>query len=160
MNTADRSVEALDTALRRRFEFKEMMPDYSVIEDEEVDGILLADVLKRINQRIELLVDRDHTIGHSYFVKVNSKKKLANAFNNKIVPLLQEYFYGDYGKIGLVLGKGFVKKTKNNTIEFAHFDYENADDFKTATFILKQVDGFSVIEAVKLLLGTSDNIEI
>ncbi|TXE15709.1 EVE domain-containing protein [Psychroserpens burtonensis] len=155
MNTADRSVEALDTALRRRFEFKEMMPDLDVIKDEDVDGILLSDVLKTINERIELLIDRDHTIGHSYFVNVNTAQKLANAFNNKIVPLLQEYFYGDYGKIGLVLGKGFVDKVKNDSIEFASFDYENAEDFKTATFILKQADGASVIEAVKLLLGTA-----
>jgi hypothetical protein len=154
MNTADRSVEALDTALRRRFEFKEMMPDLKVIEDKEVDGIMLSDVLKKINQRIELLIDRDHTIGHSYFINVDSAQRLADAFNNNIVPLLQEYFYGDYGKIGLVLGDGFVKKIKNDSIEFASFDYENANDFKTATFVLKQVDSHSVIEAVKLLLGT------
>jgi hypothetical protein len=154
MNTADRSVEALDTALRRRFEFKEMMPDLEVIEDKEVDGIMLSDVLKKINQRIELLIDRDHTIGHSYFINVDSAQRLADAFNNNIVPLLQEYFYGDYGKIGLVLGDGFVKKIKNDSIEFANFDYENANDFKTATFVLKQVDSHSVIEAVKLLLGT------
>ena len=154
MNTADRSVEALDTALRRRFEFKEMMPDLEVIEDKEVDGIMLSDVLKKINERIELLIDRDHTIGHSYFINVDSAQRLADAFNNNIVPLLQEYFYGDYGKIGLVLGKGFVERIKNDTIEFANFDYENANDFKTATFVLKQVDSHSVIEAVKLLLGT------
>src|SRR5690606_5800145 len=97
MNTADRSVEALDTALRRRFEFKEMMPDYTVIQDEMVADLELSEVLKKINQRIELLIDRDHTIGHSYFVDVDTPKKLAKAFNNKIVPLLQEYFYGDYG---------------------------------------------------------------
>ena len=153
MNTADRSVEALDTALRRRFEFKEMMPDLNVIEDEEVDGILLKDVLKKINQRIELLVDRDHTIGHSYFVDVNTSKKLANAFNNKIVPLLQEYFYGDYGKIGLVLGKGFVDKQINDKVNFADFTYENANDFKTPSFILKQVNKKNVIEAISTLLG-------
>ena len=153
MNTADRSVEALDTALRRRFEFKEMMPDLNVIEDEEVDAILLKDVLKKINQRIELLVDRDHTIGHSYFVDVNTSKKLANAFNNKIVPLLQEYFYGDYGKIGLVLGKGFVDKQINDKVNFADFTYENANDFKTPSFILKQVNKKNVIEAISTLLG-------
>ncbi|MGJ8762355.1 MAG: AAA family ATPase, partial [Polaribacter sp.] len=79
MNTADRSVEALDTALRRRFEFKEMMPDYTVIENEEVDNIKLSEVLKKINERIELLIDRDHAIGHSYFFNVNSEEKLAKA---------------------------------------------------------------------------------
>lgn len=156
MNTADRSVEALDTALRRRFEFMEMMPDYSVIENETVDGIQLSKVLETINQRIELLIDRDHTIGHSYFVNVDTTDKLADAFNNKIVPLLQEYFYGDYGKIGLVLGKGFIDKINNDKIDFAHFDYENANDFKTPTFVLKQVDGNGIVDAVNLLLGLDD----
>lgn len=153
MNTADRSVEALDTALRRRFEFKEMMPDYAVIEHEEVSGLQLSEVLKTINDRIELLIDRDHTIGHSYFVGVDSKKKLVNAFNNKIVPLLQEYFYGDYGKIGLVLGKGFVEKQKNDKINFADFTYENANDYKIPSFLLKKLGKENIIEAVSILLG-------
>ncbi|QVY67114.1 McrB family protein [Polaribacter sp. Q13] len=153
MNTADRSVEALDTALRRRFEFKEMMPDYAVIENEEVEGIKLSDVLEKINQRIELLIDRDHTIGHSYFVNVDTLEKLANAFNNKIMPLLQEYFYGDYGKIGLVLGNGFVKINKNDTIHFANFKYDNANDFKIASYELKHIDEDTVIDAVLELLG-------
>jgi hypothetical protein len=156
MNTADRSVEALDTALRRRFEFKEMMPDLKVIEEEFVEGIELSEVLDIINNRIELLIDRDHTIGHSYFLNVDTEEKLANAFNNKIVPLLQEYFYGDYGKIGLVLGKGFVEKIKNDTVEFASFDYDNANDFKTSTYILKHVETNSIIDAVTLLLGIKE----
>ncbi|MBU3012264.1 EVE domain-containing protein [Polaribacter vadi] len=153
MNIADRSVEALDTALRRRFEFKEMMPDYAVIENEEVDNIKLSEVLKKINERIELLIDRDHTIGHSYFFNVNSEEKLVNAFNNKIVPLLQEYFYGDYGKIGLVLGKGFVEKKKNDDINFADFSYENSNDFKAPSYLLKLVNEGNVIDAVLSLLG-------
>ncbi|MCL7763175.1 AAA family ATPase [Polaribacter sp. Z014] len=153
MNTADRSVEALDTALRRRFEFKEMMPDYTVINEEEIEEIKLSEVLKTINERIELLIDRDHTIGHSYFVNVTSPEKLANAFNNKIVPLLQEYFYGDYGKIGLVLGKGFVEIKKNDTIHFANFKYDNANDFKIASYELKHIDEDTVIDAVLELLG-------
>ena len=154
MNTADRSVEALDTALRRRFEFKEMMPDYAVIINEKVKGKQLSEVLKTINRRIELLIDRDHTIGHSYFVGVDTPEKLANAFNNKIVPLLQEYFYGDYGKIGLVLGEGFVQIHKNETVTFAKFNYDNANDFKAPTFSLKQVDEDSIMQAIDLLLGT------
>ena len=158
MNTADRSVEALDTALRRRFEFKEMMPDYSVIDDEAVGDIQLSEVLETINQRIELLIDRDHTIGHSYFVDVDTELKLANAFNNKIVPLLQEYFYGDYGKIGLVLGKGFVDINKNDSVEFANFEYENANDFKTPTYTLKQVDEKSIVDAVTALLRKKETI--
>src|SRR5690606_17100583 len=158
MNTADRSVEALDTALRRRFEFKEMMPNYSVIEDEMVGDVRLSEVLKKINLRIELLIDRDHTIGHSYFVDVDTPKKLAKAFNNKIVPLLQEYFYGDYGKIGLVLGKGFVEKLKNDHVDFASFDYENANDFKIPSYQLKQVTKETVQNAVAELLGVKEPV--
>ncbi|MGJ8744909.1 EVE domain-containing protein [Polaribacter sp.] len=153
MNTADRSVEALDTALRRRFEFKEMMPDHTVIENEKVNEIKLSEVLKKINERIELLIDRDHAIGHSYFFNVNSEEKLAKAFTTKIVPLLQEYFYGDYGKIGLVLGKGFVEKKKNDDINFADFSYENSNDFKAPSYLLKQVNEDNVIDAVLSLLG-------
>ncbi len=160
MNTADRSIEALDTALRRRFEFKEMMPNYEVIITEEVGGIKLSEVLETINKRIELLVDRDHTIGHSYFVGVNTEEKLAKAFNNKIVPLLQEYFYGDYGKIGLVLGKGFVEKVKNDSIDFANFEYENANDFKTATFKLLKVTSESIMFAIKALLAKKDETSL
>ena len=156
MNTADRSVEALDTALRRRFEFKEMMPDYNVIANEVVNEIQLSEVLKTINDRIELLIDRDHTIGHSYFVGVNTPEKLANAFNNKIAPLLQEYFYGDYGKIGLVLGKGFVENQKNDTIKFAAFSYENANDFITSSYTLKKVEKDTVVDAVQMLLGKTE----
>jgi 5-methylcytosine-specific restriction endonuclease McrBC GTP-binding regulatory subunit McrB len=157
LDTADRSVEALDTALRRRVQFKEMMPNYTVIENEVVSDIRLSEVLKVINERIELLVDTDHTIGHSYFVNVNTPQKLANAFNNKIVPLIQEYFYGDYGKIGLVLGKGFVNK--NNKIDFASFDYENSNDFKIESFTLKQVTDQTVMDAVLELLGTKETSE-
>ncbi|WP_282068232.1 EVE domain-containing protein [Olleya namhaensis] len=156
MNTADRSVEALDTALRRRFEFKEMMPDENVIKQESVGGLMLSNVLRKINERIELLIDRDHTIGHSYFVGVDTEQKLANAFNNKIIPLLQEYFYGDYGKIGLILGNGFVFRKDNKSAGFADFKYENANDFITNTFILNKVDSNTVLDAVRQLLGIKD----
>lgn len=153
MNTADRSVEALDTALRRRFEFKEMMPDVNVIEGLEVEEISLSEVLETINKRIELLVDRDHTIGHSYFVNVDTEEKLVDAFNNKIVPLLQEYFYGDYGKIGLVLGKGFVETIKNDKITFADFGYENSEDFKIPSYNLKTINSENIIDALHQLLN-------
>lgn len=157
MNTADRSVEALDTALRRRFEFVEKMPDYKVIDHEEVNGVKLSKVLKVINKRIELLIDRDHTIGHSYFVGVDTSEKLANAFNNKIVPLLQEYFYGDYGKIGLVLGNGFVKEKDNRKLKFSTFKYEGKEDFITPTYKLIKVDESTVLNAVEQLLETNES---
>lgn len=196
MNTADRSVEALDTALRRRFSFTEMPPkpelitpmetlrrfwiknenkysgseasykeyeadiskllglrvlDYntyinygdggfeSLDREEfeenladilEFDGVDLSKLLNTINKRIEMLLDHDHLIGHSYFMNVFSVPALKAVFQNEIIPLLQEYFYGDYGKIGLVLGKGFVqKKSAENNHLFADFDYESAADF-------------------------------
>lgn len=111
MNTADRSVEALDTALRRRFSFEEMMPKYDLKElEKEVCDHKLSDILRTINSRIELLKDRDHLIGHSYLMKVNDENDLKSVFFDKIIPLLQEYFYGDYEKILMVLGDGFVKE--------------------------------------------------
>lgn len=140
MNTADRSVEALDTALRRRFSFQEMPPKPELIKTEGalketdgwVEGISLVDVLETINKRIEKLLDKDHLIGHSYFMCVKNIHDLQLAFKNKIIPLLQEYFFGDYGKIGLVLGKGFVKafdEIENKNI-FADFEQEIAGDFE------------------------------
>lgn len=122
MNTADRSVESLDTALRRRFSFVEMKANPEVLRQGHVNGgiitgtnINLIDLLKCINERIELLIDKDHQIGHSYFIGVNSLSDLKYVFKNKIIPLLEEYFYGDFGKIGLVLGDKFV--TTNSTNE-------------------------------------------
>ena len=102
MNTADRSIALMDTALRRRFDFVEMMPEYNNLN--EVADIDIGKMLKTINERIEYLYDRDHTIGHAYFINVSDLKTLANVFKNKILPLLQEYFYDDWEKIRLVLG--------------------------------------------------------
>lgn len=136
MNTADRSVEALDTALRRRFSFEEMPPKYDLEELKfEISGFNASDILKVINNRIEKLIDKDHAIGHSYFMlkdSKNSEEKICNSFYLNIIPLLQEYFFGDYGKIGLVLGKGFVcKKEWGKDIDkFANFDYESSSDFE------------------------------
>ncbi|WP_051891373.1 McrB family protein [Chryseobacterium sp. JM1] len=125
MNTADRSVEALDTALRRRFSFVEMMPDLSVVEKEEFSDFPRVQVMQKINERIELLLDKNYTLGHSYFMKDNFQA----SFKNEIIPLLQEYFYNDCGKIGLVLGRGFVREKEisktNQQNVFADFDIRN-----------------------------------
>lgn len=196
MNTADRSVEALDAALRRRFTFEEMAPkpqtltpfhvlsrfwkinlgeygpskssydefekdlreliglkildekkylDYGegkLIEDAKFDpiemenvlggitsfnGINLGRLLEIINKRIEKLVDKDHQIGHSYLINVYSVEQLKSAFQNKIIPLLQEYFFGDYGKIGLVLGEKFFENEINAEVKFKDF-FDYSDD--------------------------------
>ena len=154
MNTADRSVEALDTALRRRFSFVEMMPDVSLLESKEIDGINLKDVLSTINDRIEILIDRDHTIGHSYFMNINNSKELKLAFKDKIVPLLQEYFYGDYGKIGLVLGEGFVKSHSKSKNPFAGFRYEGKEELNRDFYDLVAIDDtFDIINALDDLLN-------
>ncbi len=167
MNTADRSVEALDTALRRRFSFVEMMPDPEKIRegwtgDPIIKGINLTDkdidlidLLITINTRIEMLLDRDHLIGHSYFMGIKDEASLANTFKDKIIPLLQEYFYGDYGKIGLVLGSGFVEKMqKSDKSIFSDFStgYESVEDLTDKpVYRLKNIDETNIIAALTLL---------
>ena len=111
MNTADRSIALLDTALRRRFVFKEMMPEPKLLDGLTIGELNISEMLDRMNQRIEVLYDREHTIGHAYFMslrKIDDEEKrfemLADIFRDRIIPLLQEYFYDDYEKIRLVLG--------------------------------------------------------
>ncbi|WP_275944505.1 McrB family protein [Nitrosophilus alvini] len=139
MNTADRSIALLDTALRRRFEFVEMMPDPNKL-DFEVDGINIKSMLESINQRIEYLYDRDHTIGHAYFMNVKDFDDLKNIFKNKIIPLLAEYFYDDWAKIRIVLADSqtdnekyqFIKKKDNRVKElFGTEDIDDLNDEKT-----------------------------
>jgi len=130
MNTADRSIESLDTALRRRFSFKEMKPLPELILTEGkskgiVDGIDIVRMLQKMNERIEKLIDKDHKIGHSYFLDVANAKDLEIAFKDKVIPLLEEYFFGDFGKIGLVLGNSFIRKEEISDFDFASFtDYD------------------------------------
>ena len=148
MNTADRSVEALDTALRRRFSFIEMPPKPKLIQTEGelenglINGINLSSLLATINKRIEKLLDKDHMIGHSYFLSVKDLKDLKTAFQNKIIPLLQEYFFGDYGKIGLVIGSDFFDIIDNQVDEdfFAAFeDYDSSPMLERKVYHLKNV---------------------
>lgn len=152
MNTADRSVEALDTALRRRFSFTEIMPDPSLLTKIEYKGYNLAEVLTTINERIEVLLDRDHTIGHSYFLKLESgdDKGLASVFANNIIPLLQEYFYHDYEKVALILGEGFVKIKENKAVKFANFKNIDAPELANQFELITEVD--NIENAIRLLL--------
>jgi len=114
MNTADRSITLMDTALRRRFDFIEMLPELSLLP-EDVDGINVKKLVETINQRIEYLYDRDHTIGHAFFLGDNlSERKLISIMQKKVIPLLQEYFYDEWDKIELVLG-GAANSNDNYT---------------------------------------------
>jgi 5-methylcytosine-specific restriction protein B len=165
MNTADRSVEALDTALRRRFTFEEMLPNYEIQGLQySVFDFKASEILKVINRRIEKLLDKDHLIGHSYFMNTNSNELFIQSMYKNILPLLQEYFYGDFGKIGLVLGGGFVKKvTPDQKADlFAAFDYDDINDFesKETYEIIDYRDSNSIKEAkadfktaIKLLMN-------
>lgn len=128
MNTADRSIEALDTALRRRFSFEYMQPSYERLNEMQVGEVNLGALLLTINKRILALLDEDHLIGHAYLLEISSEDDLKLCFKNKIIPLLQEYFYHDYAKIGLVLGSRFIEAKSKNTL-FAHnFNHESKQE--------------------------------
>lgn len=124
MNTADRSIALIDTALRRRFCFREMLPNTGLLSI-DVDGINLQFLLSKMNERIEFLLDRDHCLGHSFFMQVKSKKEICEVFKQKIIPLLQEYFYNDWEKLQLVLGdnKSWGKKEEHKLVQVKkHYD--------------------------------------
>lgn len=160
MNTADRSIATIDTALRRRFDFKEMMPDSSVVADVTVEGINISEMLDRMNKKIEVLYDREHTIGHAFFTPLlgnASKDVLGDIFKNKIIPLLQEYFYEDYEKIRLVLGdnnkedesKQFIIIDKETDIPSlfgnTEFDFEDINIYKINKDAFYDIDAYKSI---------------
>jgi 5-methylcytosine-specific restriction protein B len=213
MNTADRSVEALDTALRRRFSFEEILPDPSLLspaglywkllwdykaapwEDEEFmakeesllgllgasdelwkarqeiwdtmekegknqkqtsyfdafsfSGTNLQQILKTLNKRIEVLKDRDHQVGHAYFMRIYNVADLMAVFRDNIIPLLQEYFFGDYYKIQLVLGQGFIKSSSSE-IKFA---IEEEDEYEDKTLYSIASDVFASEETFAIAIN-------
>ncbi|BCE02793.1 McrB family protein [Marinicellulosiphila megalodicopiae] len=164
MNTADRSLAMMDTALRRRFDFVEMMPQPELFSGKIVNGIELDKMLEAINKRIEVLYDREHTLGHAFFMpvveKMNGKDqnqkeafiKLQNVFKNKIIPLLEEYFFEDWNKIRLVLGDNHKESSLLSQYEFVKTQtYKYSDIFgknhcletyedKTTTYKLADFD--------------------
>lgn len=152
MNTADRSIALMDTALRRRFDFVEMMPDAQLLENVVVEGIEIDLLIEKLNRRIEVLHDREHTLGHSYFWDLREERtleKLAHIFENKILPLLQEYFFEDYEKIRMVLGDTNKKDEKTQFI--LKKDYMN--DFSG------DIDGFIDTSVYTINKEALNNIE-
>ena len=139
MNTADRSIALMDTALRRRFQFEEMMPDADVLRAigaDHVEDLDVAAMLEKINERITFLYDREHTIGHAFFTKLADSptiETLQSIFEKSVIPLLQEYFYEDYQKIQLVLGDNgktdpSLKFILDETVKVKDIFKGNADD--------------------------------
>jgi hypothetical protein len=162
MNTADRSVEALDTALRRRFSFEEMLPQPSLLKDKgenksgKVGAIDIEKLLITINERIDALVDRDHTIGHAFFMNVDSLESLQNTFAKNVIPLLQEYFYGDYAKMEMVIGPDFFNKDKRQ--KKVTFAVSNEDiEIPLGSYELMNVmnTDFDIEAAIKRLLASN-----
>lgn len=155
MNTADRSIALLDTALRRRFRFKELMPDSSKIagsdgtgniQDEDGNPINLRKLLDTMNHRIRFLLSRDLMLGHAYLCSVTTLTQLKTVILNQVIPLLQEYFYDDWYKIQLVFrdidanGKlleaplvGQKKLTSKDVFGFTHDDFEEVVEFRVST---------------------------
>ena len=137
MNTSDRSIASVDIALRRRFTFKEMMPDVNLVPNREIFGINLQNIFETLNERISVLLDRDHQIGHSYFMKLKDSSDIENDFQriwfDCILPLLNEYFYGDWEKLQALLGeskkdgKSFIEKKEHVTFAMK---YDCDDDDK------------------------------
>jgi len=170
MNTADRSIALMDTALRRRFEFSEMMPKSDLVDFSVEKKISIKNLLETINKRIEYLYDRDHTIGHSYFMELDSKSSiedLGNIFKNKIIPLLQEYFYDDWEKIRLVLGDNrkeekyqFVKVKKDGYSVEKLFDDSTVFDFDEDKKVYEiNQDAFNEEDSYKIAVKKEDNEE-
>ena len=152
MNTADRSIALLDVALRRRFKFFELMPEPEVLNDKIIEGVSLKDLLKAINIKIEILYDRDHQIGHSYFLKVNDVEGLKFTWYYEIIPLMQEYFYGDWAKIREVIGPDFIDEINTAGI------FKNKDlDVDEKNYKIKSLEDDQFIEAIKELALKKQN---
>ncbi len=141
MNSADKSIALMDTALRRRFAFVECLPKpellnpIAFVDGKEVD---LEGLLRTINRRIEVLLDKDHTIGHAYLMNVSDKASLRDALLNKIIPLVEEYFYNDYEKIRLVFGDDEA----NEKEEGYQIYQEDKNNYDQRTLFGRDVDGY------------------
>lgn len=143
MNTADRSIAMMDTALRRRFDFIEKMPEPDVVRDEvgRINDIDIATVLEKINKRIEYLYDREHTLGHAFFLNIKTIEELQGVFDNKIIPLLQEYFYEDYEKIQAILNDTngiYISKVSQEPSLFANQFTSLINDYEEPRYMINK----------------------
>jgi 5-methylcytosine-specific restriction protein B len=147
MNTADRSFALLDVALRRRFTFVELMPQPELLG--EVAGVPLGQLLTALNRKLEAYLDRDHQIGHSYLMKLTTVADLRFAWEHKVMPLLQEYFYGDGEKLLAVLGSDFV--------EAKPIKLGNGDDGEERTVygLREMKPDTELVQALKKLAGVT-----
>jgi hypothetical protein len=131
MNTADRSVVALDVALRRRFAFEEQPPRPELLDTIEVEGVNLGSLLRSINRRLLVLRDRDHLIGHAFFLPLANAptlEGLRRVFRESVLPLLLEYFHDDLGRVGLVLGPAWVRRTAGSDVFARGFEHDYRAD--------------------------------
>ncbi len=148
MNTADRSIALLDVALRRRFAFIEIEPNPAKLRDRTIEGINLAELLKTINDRITAVKDRDHRIGHSYFLNVETVEDLHHVWYYEVLPLLMEYFYNDWETIKWVLNeKG--KEHGNVFFEKLELTGPNGEE----AYQLKVLEGDAFIGALKRIIS-------
>jgi 5-methylcytosine-specific restriction protein B len=175
MNTADRSISSLDTALRRRFVFEELLPRAELLEAETAkeantevaedaggyraasDWPDLARMLAMINRRLELMLDREHTIGHAYLMGIQAEeqkiKRLRQVFYKQLIPLLQEYFYDDFDKIVRIIGPAFFDERREDPSLFFHGtpdDFGWQDGFsQKKNYVLRPLSDRDFLKAVR-----------
>ena len=160
MNTADRSIDQIDIALRRRFDFVPMVPDADAIEKEihlagadahNLDGVDLIQLFNIINSRIELLLDSQHLIGHALFIKCRSAEDISNVIRKSVVPLLEEYFFDDVQKIQLIFNDLDVDGNLKSTAIYKNVKIVVEDCFNyTVDYIIDDKKHFYI----------SDNIDV
>jgi 5-methylcytosine-specific restriction protein B len=165
MNTADRSIQLLDSALRRRFRFCELIPDYSVFKI--VDGTA-SKVLKRINARIRSILNKDNQIGHSYLMNATTNKEIVDALINKVIPLLEEYFYNEIRKVRFILNEDentkypfYEEDVEAKEAYLSYLSIEDLDEEDKSFYVVNRKIGSITSEEecgkyLKHLLGESE----